>query len=329
MAFKPKNKGNGGNGGGSFEPRNFPTPKAGARKARISLIVDLGTQKRKDFEDPATKELKPQKPCQQVAVFADLVNDVVDYGGSIGKAQYRLLLNKSFGGVLEGINFTTVPPKDKDGKLIEGKPWSLHPANLLTKLAKAVGKTEIIYDDNSESSLDISLLLDQPFIADVEVTEKDSGKEDKDGNPIIYKNVNFKGASKVGMRSTGDVDDDGNEIEVPDTVAALKAEPKCITFDNATKEDIKFIRANLIKIIKLAEDYAGSQMQKAIEEFEAEQKASGASNDDNGDDSGEDNSGDTPAEDKKADKPKATGKKPAAKKEKASVEVDPDEDVPF
>lgn len=312
--FKPKNSGK-TNGDGNFEQRNFPTPKNGARKARVSLIVDLGVQAREDFEDPVTKELKPQKPCQQVVVFADLVQDVVDYGGPIGKAQYRLLLNKAFAGVVQGVNFTAVPPKDAKGNMIAGKEWGFHPANLLTKLAKAVGKPEVI------TSMDISELLDMPFVADVEVIEKDSEKKDKDGNPIIYRNVNFKGASKVGMHCTGEFDDDGNEVEVEDAVAPLKQPALCITFDNATADVIKFIRPNLIKMIKLAEDYAGSQMQAAIEEFEKTQSNKPANNDTDTDD--------TPAD---TPKEKPVAKKPVAKKVAVKAPVDTsdmDDDIPF
>lgn len=319
--FKPKNSGKGNSGGDTFERGPQPVPKnQGARKARVSLIVDLGIQKREDFEDPVSKETRPQKPCQQVVVFADLVQDIVDYGGTIGKAQYRLMLNKSFAGLVQGVNFAAVPPKDAKGNLIAGKPWGLHPANLLTKLAKATGKTEIIPDEGPHG-MDISLLLDQPFIADIEVTEKDAGKADKDGNPIIYRNVNFKGASKIGMRGTGEFDEEGSEIEVEDTVAPLKQPARCITFDDATVEDIKFIRANLIKIIKLAENYAGSQMQKAIEEFEAG-KGSNSSSDAGSDDAGDD----APAE-----KPTPVKKTTAKKTAKAPVDnsSDMDDDIPF
>lgn len=308
MAFKPKNANGGSGGSGSFENRNFPVPKAGARKARVSLIVELGVQEREDFEDPKTKETKPQKPCQQVAVFVDLVNDVVDYGGDIGKAQYRLMLNKSFGGVVQGINFAATPPKDKDGKTIEGKPWGLHPASMLTKVAKAIGKPEVV------TTMDIEALLNGALVVDVDITEKESDKEDDEGNPIIYRYVNAKGLSKVGMRSTGETDDDGNDVEVPDTVAELKQPARCITFDSATKEDIKFLRGNLIKLIKLANDYAGSNMQKAIEAFEAEQA-------------------EKKAEKGEAEEKPASTKKPAAKSTKATKPKadmsDMDDDVPF
>src|SRR5438477_4746932 len=127
MAFKPKSN---GNGGGNFEQRNFPTPKSGARRARLSLIVDLGTQERDDVWEKDGKLVKegtegavakPQKPAHQIAVFADLVNDVVDYGGDIGEAQYRLMLNKGFKGEIQGVNFNKVPPMDAKGNLMEGK----------------------------------------------------------------------------------------------------------------------------------------------------------------------------------------------------------------
>ena len=183
MAFKPKQKNT--TTTSTFEPRNFPVPKGGARKARVSLIVDLGTQIREPYEDQDGKRVEP-KPCQQVAVFADLVADTVDYGGEIGKQHYRLMLNKSFAGVVQGINFAFVPPKDAKGNLLEGKPWTLHPANLLTKLAKAVGKPEVA------TTGDIEQLLGEAFIAEVEVNESEdkNGKKDNDGNIIVYRNVN-------------------------------------------------------------------------------------------------------------------------------------------
>lgn len=316
MAFKPQSSQRAAGAGTFDETRNYPTPRAGSRKARVSLIIDLGEQNREDFEDPNTKELKPQKPCQQVAVFADLVADVVDYGGQLGEQQYRLLLNKSFQGKVQGINFTTTPPKDAKGNTIQGKPWGLHPANLLTKLAKAVGMPEIAVDDrNNPSSLDISLLLNQPFMAQVEVkeTEDKNGKKDKDGNVIVYKNVNFKGAAEVPL------DDDDNPIPV----AKLRQAPRCVTFENATVEDIQFIRSNLIAMIKQANNYAGSAMQKAIEAFEAKKAAEAPA--------GNDEQEEQEEEEQEAPKP---AKKTAAKSTKKTAPVpvptdDGDEDVPF
>lgn len=318
MAFKPKQRAKSNNT--EYEQGNFPTPKAGNRKARVSLIVDLGIQAREAVykkgdeivdEDTEGAVKVEQKPCQQVAVFADLVNDVVDYGGKIGEAQYRLMLNKTFSGTVQGINFTTMAPKDPKTKAtIKGKPWSFAPQSVLTKLAKAVGKEHIIYDDrNNPDSLDIDLLLGEPFLCLVEVKETASkDKKDEDGNPIIYKNVNFKGASQLPL----------DDYDQPVPVADLRVQPMSITFDNAEKDDIMYIRPVLRKMIKNAENYAGSQMQKAMEAFEADQEQAASSDED---------------EPKKEDK-KAT--KPAGKTSKAKATPPPEkedeeelEDAPF
>lgn len=318
MAFKPKKSGNSGSNSNNDvqETRNFPVPKSGPRKARISLIVDLGTQNRPDVyeldgklvtEDTEGAIAKPQKPAQQVVVFADLVNDIVDYGGEIGEAQYRLMLNKSFQGNIQGINFSVVPPKDAKGKLIAGKKWGLHPQNLLSKLCTAVGRPDVAIDDG-KYGLDLEQLLGLPFMAqvDVKVTADKNGKTDADGNVIEYKNVSFKGASPVPMQE----DDDGNETPMP--VAKLRQEPRCITFESATVEDIKFLRGNIIKMIKLSKDYAGSQMQAAIEEYESSRG-----------DSSEEDEEEAPA--KPVAKPKAAAKKPV----KVPVDDEDDSDVPF
>ncbi len=314
--FTPISSSNTGASNFTGEPRNYPTPRDGSRRARVSLIVDLGIQERDDSYKTEDGKLcnadtpgaigTPQKPVQQVAVFADLVNDTVDYGGEIGKAHYRLMLNGSYAGILKGVNFTKSPPMDAKGKKIEGKEWALHPQNLLTKLAKATGKDEVI------ESAKINQLLDMPFMAEVEVKEVDSGKKDTDGNDIIYKNVNFKGASKVAAVATGETDDNGDEIESIPKFNELKNPALCITFTNAKKEDIKWIRANVIKVIKQATNYAGSNMEKAIQAFEAERKAASEAEGDS----------DAPAE-----KVKPAKKEPAAKKK--PVMQDDSDDIPF
>jgi hypothetical protein len=259
MSFKPKQTNN--SAPRQFEPFVSVFPKAGNRYGRISLIVDMGIQPREDYEDPKTKEVKPQAPAHQVAVFADLVNDVVDYGGAIGKAPYRLLLNKNFKGEVQGINFSMVPPRDADGNLITGKPYAFHPANLLTKIGNAVNLKDVCVDKNKNSG-DISLFLNQQALFNVEVnsTEDKNGKKDKDGNVIVYTNVNFKGISSI---------PEGPDGAIPE-LAPLSIPAKCITFDDVTKEDVTFIRYGLRQQIKKAENYVGSPMQAAIEAFEAE-----------------------------------------------------------
>jgi hypothetical protein len=255
MAFKPKSNGNGGNYSGVA--RNFPVPKAGNRPARVSLIVDLGIQTREDFEDPVTKQTKPQKPAHQIAIFADLTSDVVDYGGDIGKQPYRLMLNRSFKGVLEGTNFNAVQPRDAEGNAITGKKWTYHPQSLLTKLAKATG-IDAILNPKTDDDLDIEQLLGKALMIGVDVNEKDSGKKDDAGKPIVYRNVNATGYSSVPFFE----DVDGNEVQA--TVKPLAIEPLVITFDNVTAETVKFIRADVRRKIQLATNYEGSQMQKVL-----------------------------------------------------------------
>lgn len=307
--MKPKSN---GNGGGNFENRNFPVPKAGVRRARLSLIVDLGTQERKPVyqgpdgklckEDTPGAVRKDQKPARQIAMFADLVNDVVDYGGDIGEAQYRLMLNKSFKGEIEGINFYHCPPLDGKGK------WGYHAQSMVMKIADAMGKEGFGIQDVSD---DVSELLGEQFFAEVEVKETNSGKQDKDGNDIIYKNVNFRKPSPVAPEIKEDAD--GNEIEVVPTFAKLRVTPMCISFDEATKEQVKFLRRDILKKIKASSDYEGSQMQKAIEEYEAE------------------NGGAQDEPEKPAAKPaKPAPKKPATpKKPVVQDDDDPDDDLPF
>lgn len=258
MAFKPKS-GTKNTGAVKRDPNiKFPTPKAGNRPARVSMIIDLGNQNRKDFEDPQTKELKPQKPADQIAIFLDLTSDVVDYGGSIGMQPYRLMLNKSFAGEIDGINFGVGPVRDAQGQEIKGKPWNYHPMSIITKLAKAT-KTQTILDG---VNLDLEQLLNKSLMAQVEVktTQDKNGKIDEaTGKLREYTNVNFRGVSEVPDMP------DGSAFPVPEMVMA----PMVISFDSAVADQIKYIRRDVLAKIKLANNYNGSQMQKAIEEFEA------------------------------------------------------------
>lgn len=259
MAFKPKT-GTAGKSNFKRDPNaKFPVPKAGNRPARVSLIVDLGNQNRKDYEDPNTKEVKPQKPADQIAIFLDLTSDVVDYGGEIGNQPYRLMLNKSFAGEIDGINFGVGPVRDATGQEIKGRPWNYHPMSIITKLAKAT-KTETILDG---SNLDLEQLLDKPLMATVEVkrTEDKNGKiDDATGKVRVYENVNFRGVSEVPEMP------DGSLFPVPE--CAIK--PRVITFDTAQAEDIKYIRRDVLAKIKEANNYQGSQMQRAIMEYEGD-----------------------------------------------------------
>jgi hypothetical protein len=299
MSFKPMGSRDDSTGGGDYVQRNYPEPKAGLRRARVSLIVDLGVQDREPGDDGSEKT-----PKQHVAIFADLVNDTVDYGGEIGMAHYRLALNGTFKGKFKGIGFFATPPKDPVTKqTIKGGKWMLHDNNMISKLAKAVGMPDV------QEHMDISQLLNGQFMAQVEVRKTPSGKQDADGNEIVYTNVNFKQPNPVAAVIKEDAE--GNEVEEVPVFAALKVEPKCITFENAKKEDVQLIRKNIRGIIKLAKNYAGSNMQKAIEAFEAEDGGSTPA----------------PAADKVAPAKEAPAK-PAPKAKPALAPVE-DDDVPF
>ena len=237
----------------------YPVPEGGSQAARISLIVDIGVQEREDFEDPTTKEVKPQKPVQQVVIFADLVDQIVDYGGDIGEKQYRLLLNKNFKGDIAGVNFTSVPPRDADGNIMDGKIWTFHPANLLTKLAKATGNDHILGVDEA-SNMDIGALLGAGFYADVEVKSNDSGKKKEDGTPIIYNNVNFKGSAKLPMVK-------GKQLEIDE----LQVTPMILNHENVTAETLVYIRGKVLEMMKKAKEYEGSNLQKLLGSTKAEE----------------------------------------------------------
>ena len=237
----------------------YPVPEGGSQAARISLIVDIGIQEREDFLDEKTGETKPQKPVQQVVIFADLVDQIVDYGGDIGEKQYRLMLNKNFKGDIAGVNFGAVPPRDADGNLIEGKIWTFHPANLLTKLAKATGNEHILGVDEA-NNMDIGALLGAGFYADVEVKSVDSGKKKDDGTPIIYNNVNFKGSAKLPMVK-------GKQLEIDES----QVTPMILNHENVTAETLVYIRGKVSEMMKKAKEYEGSNLQKLLGSAKAEE----------------------------------------------------------
>jgi hypothetical protein len=315
MAFTPAKKNNAGSGGSFEDTSKFPVPRAGLRPARVSLIVDLGEQERPDFEEK-DGTLKPQKPCQQVAVFLDLVKDLVQYPGMSEKQHYRIPINNVFMGEFEGINFQGSTPRDPKTNEVLKHPdgrWfdeELHPANRITKLVKAANRPDIV------KSMDLEQVLDLPLMANIEVkiTEAKGDKKDADGNPLTYKNVNYKGGAPVPNQE----DDEGNDLG-PMEVPELRHPAMLISFDNAEKDDIQWIRKDLRKKIKLALNYPGSNMQKAIEAFEA---AEGGS-------SGED----APAKPAKAPasapKPAPKAKAPAPAPKPQTGFDDMDDDIPF
>lgn len=265
MAFKPAN--NKPAGAGSFNPENYKqvVPEAGNQSARVSLIVDLGIQNQEPAKQP-DGSFKDRKPCQQVAVFVDLVDQIVDYGGDIGETQYRLMVNQTWSGKIKGINFTASRPTDAEGNTVPGKIWTFHTNNLLSKIAKAAGVDNIL-GVNEEDNMDIEQLLNKPFMADVEVRQTESQKVDDKGNPIVYTNVNFKAASKLPIVKKQVID-----------VDELRSPALLITFDNVTPETAKLVRNNIKKMIQQATNYAGSKWEAILGPVAASTMASAVAN---------------------------------------------------
>lgn len=235
-------------------PYLYPVPDAGNQSARVSLIVDVGTQERDAFEDKETGQTKEQKPVQQVVVFVDLVDQIVNYGGDIGEKQYRLLLNGVYDRKITGINFTAVPPRDADGNMVQGKLWTFHTNSLLTRLAKATGNDHILGQSPADN-MDISALLGCGLYVDVQVksTPDKNGKKDKDGNVIVYHNVKCAGVSKLPLVK-------GKPVEVEE----LQCTPMILNHDNITEETLPFIRGNVLEMMRKAPEWEGSNLQKLV-----------------------------------------------------------------
>lgn len=276
MSFKPKSNSTGNGEGFSVDYNAINSQvKGGSRPARISLIVDLGKQEREDFTEEYKPELPKhskalgdgtgriekvdgkehifiaQKPVEQIAVFADLTSDVVDYGENLGKQPYRLVINKSYQGNLHGIGFNGCYSFDKNGNILKDKGFTFHSSSPLTKLAKATKQDQII-SGSGDDNMDIAQLLGKPFMASVD-------KQERNDNTYI----NYKGCSEVPLVPSDPTDPDSEEV--PLNVKKLKLEPLCITFDDVTEETAKFIRGDIRKKIKQALNYEGSKMQEIFE----------------------------------------------------------------
>ena len=271
MSFQPKRNNGSGDGSGKNDflyPGPNSTDAGGANHVcRVSLIVDMGIQERENYVEAYNSAKKehvealatrgahlttpeygddagvecisiPQKPKQAVAVFVDLVDDgVVNYGGNIGEAQYRYMLNREFKNVVSPITFDAVPPKGKS------KLWTFHGGSVLTKLAKATKNTQIISD--GKDNMDISQLLNQSCLIDLEVSKTPK----TDGGHF----TNVKHAALSKLR-------DGEEI------AELGEPALLVSFAAATKDEVKFIRKCVRDKIVLAKDFVGSQMEAAFVE---------------------------------------------------------------
>lgn len=282
MAFKPPKSNVSSESSFNWNAINKQV-RGGSRPARISLIVDLGIQHRDNFTEPyvkgSTKHEEaltnkgaflteddkgktiinvPRTDVPQVAVFADLTSDVVDYEGDIGKQPYRILLNNSYRGDVKGIDFNGSYSYDEKGNILKDKGFTFHAQSPLHKLSKVTHQNQII-SGSGDDNMDVEQLLAQPFMAQITKVE--------DGDKCY---INYKGCAEVPMIPSDPSDPDSDEVMM--TVKPLVCKPMLITFTDVTEESIKFVRGDIAKKIKQAVNYEGSAMQKFLEAKSSQQK---------------------------------------------------------
>lgn len=276
MSFKPRDNNRPANTENS-EKKPFVAivPDDGLQAVQVGLLVDLGKHKklpkfakdnagkREQDEEGKDKIIWPKEGKdteQRVAVYVDLLSQTHDYEGDIGVRNIRLPLHQVSRGMSEGLNFTTVAPRDPDGNYIKGKPWLLAPASAWCKIAavtKIDDKTKVAdvmlkadYKNNDLNN--IELLLGKPFMYNVDVKV-----QEKDGNTY----VNTKLKSPVPLMK-------GMAVNAPLQKAIS------VNFEDddllEEKEELggiskfQLLRLADLRKIVLAEDYPGSKMQEAV-----------------------------------------------------------------
>ena len=281
MSFKPKNLNQNSNENSDKKPFVAIVPEDGLQAVQIGLLVNLGMHKklpkfakdsagkREQDEDGNDKIIVPKEGKdleQKVATYVDLLSQTHDYGEEIGVKNIRLPLHNVSRGMSEGLNLTTVAPRTPDGEYIKGKPWLLAPTSNFYKIAGAVK-----YEDGTKVSdsifkaeyknpklNDISQLLGKPFMfnVDVKVTEKDGNKyvNTKLKSPVPLMKGMAAEPALIPAVSVGF--DDEDLLEEKEELGGV------------SKYDLLRI-ADLRKIV-LAEDYAGSKMQEAVQAREDE-----------------------------------------------------------
>lgn len=187
-------------------------------------------------------QIRQPKDRQEIAVFADLPDTIINYGDVIGEKPYRVCLNKSWKGEIRGLGLAVVPPQKQGGV------WTFAPNSMLTELAKVTKQTTITDGTSKTDTNNIGLILGKSLMVDVQKTV--------DGDKVY---VNVKGISSV-------------PSALAKTIDYTVVNPVGISFDNVTVELLKEagVRGNIIKKIKEANNYQGSQMQKAVEALEEE-----------------------------------------------------------
>lgn len=209
------------------------------------------------------------KPSQEIVYAYDFVDTYVDYGFEGQEPlQYRhYAIRRNFKtGHISGVGFSA---ERKDGKEV------LRSGSVHAKLAKMTNKPEIL------ESRDITGLLGEA----VGIKVEHNNKGDK-----LYLNVGSPQALSKKQLKMG--------------VSELDCEPAVVDFDTVTAEILEKakLRRDIVEKIKSALNYEGSQMQKAMEEWEAN-KSSNKKDE----------------EDSSEDKPKSTKKKDDKKEKKVKT----------
>jgi hypothetical protein len=257
-------------------------PEEGLVPVQVGLLVDLGSHKKlpkfakdqngnreQDEETGQDKILWPKEGAveQKIACYIDLLDQTHDYEGDIGVKNIRLPLHPVTRGMSEGLNFTTVAPRDpKTKEYIKGRPWILASTSNFYKIAgvtkyeDGTKVSDVIFkpDYKNPKLNDISQLLAKPFMfnLEVKVTEKDDKKfvNTKLKSPVpLGKNMKVDPALMPAV-SVGFEDED---------LLEEKEE-----FGGIAKIDL--LRIADIRKIVLAEEYVGSKMQEAIVERNGE-----------------------------------------------------------
>lgn len=191
------------------------------------------------------------KPREEVIYAVDLVDTYVKYkedGTEEDALQYRVWLNQRdfMTKELKGFSANFAPPKGKNNK-----GWTFSPMSMHSKLAEATGELDIINPQSSDHA-DLSLLLDKPI--GVPTTQKHSESGGKE-----YINLKIGAPVRLSKKllSLG--------------ITELDCTPEAIGFETATVEQFENAKPNKLVIakIKKSTDYEGSQMQKALEEWES------------------------------------------------------------
>ena len=279
FSLKPQNKSSGSSESNIDYQAIADQVEGGPNAGVISLIVDMGIQDRDmacstdgksttvatqdeadDLVDQAAElgakdvtytqtdkgfvvacNIYKPKDAQEVIIFADFPDTVIDYGDKIGKLPYRQMLNSSFKGVIKGFALNPAPPT------APSTLWTFAGSSKLTKLANATKQVQIIGKDKDgndlpnggDDNMDIGQLLGQPLLIDLQKKKAF---------------INAKGFMSL-MKG----------MPAPE----LPFEPVGLSFDNATVELLEAakLRKGVIDKIKTAKNYEGSAMETAVEEY--------------------------------------------------------------